>query len=146
MPTYDGVGGAWRNPGAGDIKNLLRQSKTIAVVGLSANPDRASYRVAAYLQSQGYTIIPVNPNADEILGMRTYPDLTAIAERVDIVDVFRKSGAALEITEKAINSRARAVWLQESVVSYEAFKRGESAGLMMVMDRCILREHRRLLS
>ena len=146
MPTYDGVGGAWRNPGADDITKLLRQSKTIAVVGLSADPDRASHRVAMYLQSRGYTIIPVNPKVDEILGKKAYPSVSSIKERVDIVDVFRKSEAVLEITEAAISAGVRAVWLQESVLSYDAFKRGEDAGMLMVMDRCILREHRRLMS
>jgi len=146
MPTYDGVGGVWRNPDVEDIKKLLKQSKTIAVVGLSTNPARASYKVAAYLQSQGYRIIPVNPNADEILGERAYSDLQSIAEQIDIVDVFRRSDEVFEITEKSISIGVRAVWLQESVLSYDAFKRGEKAGMLMVMDRCLLREHRRLMS
>ncbi|HID62752.1 MAG TPA: CoA-binding protein [Anaerolineae bacterium] len=126
-----------------DIKTILEESKTIAVVGLSPNEERDSHRVANYLQSQGYRIIPVNPRADEILGERSYPDLASIPDPIDVVDVFRRSEAVPEIVEGAIKVGAKTVWMQEGVVHEEAAARAREAGLQVVMDRCMLKEHRR---
>jgi predicted CoA-binding protein len=126
-----------------DIKSILEESKTVAVVGLSPREERDSYRVAEYLQSQGYRIIPVNPNADGILGERSYPDLVSIPEPIDVVDVFRRSEAVPGIVEEAIKVGARAVWMQEGVIHEEAAARAREAGLQVVMDRCMMIEHRR---
>ncbi len=126
-----------------DIKNILKESQTIAVVGLSPRAERDSHRVAKYLQSQGYRIIPVNPSADEILGERSYPDLASIPEPIDVVDVFRRSEAVPEIVEEAIKVGARTVWMQEGVIHEEAAARASEAGLQVVMDRCTMKEHRR---
>ena len=130
----------------GDIEKVLKESKTIAVVGLSPNPARPSYGVARYMQQQGYRIIPVNPTVEEVLGERSYPDLASIPERVDVVDIFRRSEDVPTIVEEAIRVGASAVWMQEGVVSEEAAERARQAGLAVVMDRCILKEHKRLLS
>ncbi len=135
----------WQNPSPDKIRELLKRAKTVAVVGLSSNPERASHGVARYLQEHGYHIVPVNPKEAEVLGEKAFPDLKSIPIRVDIVDVFRSADAALSITEEAIAIGAAAVWLQESVVSLDAFNRGEKAGLMMVMDRCMYKEHVRLI-
>ncbi len=128
-----------------DIKSILEESKTVAVVGLSPREERDSHRVAKYLQSQGYRIIPVNPNTDEILGERSYPDLASIPEPIDVVDVFRRSETVPEIVEEAIKVGARTVWMQEGVIHEEAAARAREAGLQVVMDRCIMIEHRRYL-
>lgn len=129
-----------------DVKNMLEYSKVIAVVGLSDKPDRDSYQVAAYLQHQGYKIIPVNPNAVEILGEKAYSDLTAIKESVDIVDIFRKPEAVAEIVDQAIQIKAGAIWMQEGVVNETAAQKASQAGLKVVMNKCILKEHRRLVA
>jgi predicted CoA-binding protein len=129
--------------GANIIKSVLKKSKTVAVVGLSPRPERDSHRVAKYLQGQGYRIIPVNPNADEILGERSYPDLASVPEPIDIVDVFRRSEAVPEIVEEAIKVGARTVWMQQGVIHEEAAARAREAGLQVVMDRCMMVEHRR---
>jgi predicted CoA-binding protein len=126
-----------------DIKSILEESKTVAVVGLSPNEERDSHRVARYLQSQGYRIIPVNPKADEILGERSYPDLASIPEPIDVVDVFRRSEVVPGIVEEAIKVGAKAVWMQEGVIHEEAAARAREAGLQVVMDRCMMVEHRR---
>ncbi|MFB0534940.1 MAG: CoA-binding protein [Anaerolineae bacterium] len=126
-----------------NIKSILEQSKTVAVVGLSPREERDSHRVAKYLQSQGYRIIPVNPNADEILGERSYPDLASVPEPIDVVDVFRRSEAMPEIVEEAIKVGAKTVWMQEGVIHKEAAARAREAGLQVVMDRCMFKEHRR---
>jgi len=128
---------------APNIKNILEESKTVAVVGLSPREERDSHRVAKYLQSQGYRIIPVNPSADEILGERSYPNLTSIPESIDVVDVFRRSEAVPEIVEEAIKVGARTVWMQIGVIHEEAAARAREAGLQVVMDRCMMIEHRR---
>ena len=126
-----------------DIKNILEDSRTVAVVGLSPREERDSHRVAKYLQGQGYRIIPVNPNADEVLGERSYPDLVSIPEPIDVVDVFRRSEAVPEIVEEAIKVGAKTVWMQEGVIHEEAAARAREAGLQVVMDRCTMKEHRR---
>jgi predicted CoA-binding protein len=137
--------GGWANPSPEQIRKFLIEIKTIAVVGLSSNPDRPSNRIGKYLMEEGYRVIPVNPNEPEVLGEKSYSDLKSIPEPVDLVDVFRKSDAALFITEEAIKIGSKGVWLQETVISPEAFRRGVGAGLFMVMDRCIYKEHSRLM-
>ncbi|MGH9858829.1 MAG: CoA-binding protein [Candidatus Acidiferrales bacterium] len=127
------------------VTQLLKSSRTIAVVGLSSRRQRPSYGVAEYLQSAGYRIIPVNPHETEVLGERSYARLEDIAEKVDIVDVFRRSEFVPEIVESAIRIGARAVWMQEGVIHSEAAQRAREAGLVVVMDSCILKEHVRRL-
>ena len=126
------------------IRDAVSNSKVIAVVGLSDKPERASFGVASYLKEQGYKIIPVNPAKEEILGEKSYPGLSAISEPVDIVDVFRKSDAVGPIVEEAILIKAKTVWLQEGVINKEAAQKAADAGLSVVMDRCLLKEHRKL--
>jgi hypothetical protein len=127
------------------IADLLRTARTIAVVGLSPKPYRASYGVSEFLQSVGYRIIPVNPNLREVLGEKAYTRLEDIPEKVDIVDVFRRSEAVPEIVESAIRIGARAVWMQEGVANEESATQARAAGLLVVEDTCILKEHHRLL-
>jgi predicted CoA-binding protein len=129
--------------GADIIKNILEESKTVAVVGLSPREERDSHRVAKYLQRQGYRIIPVNPNAEEVLGERSYPDLSSVPEPIDIVDVFRRSEVVPDIVEEAIKVGVKTVWMQMGVIHEEAAARAREAGLQVVMDRCMMIEHRR---
>lgn len=124
---------------------ILKEFRNIAVVGLSTNPERPSYRIASYLAEQGYNIIPVNPNVQKIMGRKSYPALSSIPEKVDVVQVFRRSEDVIPIVEAAIKIKAKAVWLQEGVVNEEAAARGRGAGLLVVMDKCMLEEHRRLV-
>lgn len=127
---------------AGDpASEILKTSHTIAVVGLSGRQHRPSYGVARYLQSAGYRIIPVNPNETEILGEKCYARLEDIPERVDIVDIFRRSEFVPAIVESAIHIGARGVWMQEGVIHPDAAERARSAGLFVIMDTCILKEH-----
>jgi len=127
-----------------DMEKILKGSRTIAVVGLSPRPERASHSVARYLQAQGYRIIPVNPSVEEVLSERSYPDLASIPETVDVVDIFRRSEHVPLIVEAAIAVGARAVWMQEGVVHEKAAHQAKAAGLLVVMDRCMLVEHGRL--
>jgi predicted CoA-binding protein len=129
---------------AGEI--LLRSGKTIAVVGLSSRRSRPSYGVSEYMQSQGYRIIPVNPHETEVLGERSWPSLEAIPEHVDIVDIFRRSEYVPEVVDAAIRIGAKGVWMQEGVINDEAAAKARAAGLEVVMDRCILKEHRKMLT
>ena len=124
----------------------MNSSRTIAIVGLSSKPDQPSYRVASYLKEQGYKMIPVNPAEKEILGERCYPDLTSIPESIDVVDIFRRSEKVPPIVEEAIRIGANAVWMQEGVINEEAAARARKAGLMVVMDKCMRKEHRKLRS
>jgi len=126
------------------IAAILHSSRTIAVVGLSGKRYRPSYGVSEYMQKAGYRIIPVNPNESQILGEKCYPDLESIPEAVDIVDIFRRSELVPEIVEAAIRIGAKVIWMQEGVVHEEAAGRAEAAGLTVIMDRCILKDHRRL--
>lgn len=114
------------------------------MVGLSSKPWRPSHGVAEYLQRAGYRVIPVNPNETEVLGEKAYPNLEAVPEKVDIVNVFRRPEFVPEIVEAAIRIGAPAIWMQEGVVNEAAAERARQAGLLVVMDRCILKEHRRL--
>ncbi len=127
------------------VTQLLKSSRTIAVVGLSSRRQRPSYGVAEYLQGAGYRILPVNPHESEVLGERSYARLEDIAEKVDIVDVFRRSEFVPEIVESAIRIGAQAVWMQEGVIHAGAAQRARDAGLIVVMDTCILKEHVRRL-
>ena len=129
------------------IREILEKSKVIAVVGLSPKSDRPSHRVGAYLKNQGYRIIPVRPAADEILGEKAYSSLKAIPQdiQVDVVDVFRKSEDVPPIVEQAIEIGAKAIWLQEGIVNEEAAQKARAAGLKVVMDLCMLKDHKRFM-
>ena len=129
---------------ADPLTELLRSSKTIAVVGLSSRVLRPSHGVAQYLQAVGYRIIPVNPGESEVLGEKAYAALEDIPVPVDIVDIFRRTDAVPDIVESAIKIGAKVVWMQEDVIHEAAAERGRAAGLAVVMDRCILKEHRKL--
>jgi predicted CoA-binding protein len=120
---------------------MLKRARTIAVVGLSSKRHRPSYGVAEYLQSAGYRIIPVNPNEREVLGEKCYPRLEDVSEKVDIVDIFRRSETVPGVIESAIRIGAKAVWMQEGVIHSEAAERARRAGLTVVMDLCIRKEH-----
>ncbi len=126
-------------------ENLLRNARTIAVVGLSNRRSRPSYGVSEYMQSKGYRIIPVNPNETEVLGEKVWASLEEIPERVDIVDIFRRSECVPEIVDAAIRIGAKGIWMQEGVVHDEAAGKARAAGLEVVMDRCILKEHRKMI-
>ncbi len=127
------------------VLELLKRAKTIAVVGLSDNASRPSYGVSAYLQSKGYRVVPVNPRLTEVLGERAYPSLSEAAkeEQIDIVDVFRTSDAVPAIVDEMLALGIPSLWLQESVVHPEAAEKAREAGVVVVMDKCILKEHRR---
>jgi uncharacterized protein len=126
------------------ISNVLDTARTIAVVGLSGKRFRPSYGVAEYMKRSGYRIIPVNPHETEVLGERCYPDLDAVPGTIDIVDIFRRAEFVPSIVEAAIRKGAKAIWMQEGVIHEDAARRAVEAGLVVVMDRCILKEHRRL--
>ena len=130
-----------------DIKKILSNSKTVAVVGISPNEDRPSYIVASYLKSKGYQIIPVRPDGEQILGEKVYHSLTEIPKEIDVevVDIFRKSEDVPPIVDEAIQRGAKAVWMQEGIIHKEAGEKAEKAGLKVVMDRCLKKEHQRLL-
>lgn len=125
-------------------EKILKTYRKVAVVGLSPKPDRPSHQVASYLKEQGYRIIPVNTYAKEILGEACYTSLSSIPEPVDVVDIFRRPEAVLPIVEEAIKLGAKAVWMQEGVINEEAASLAKGAGLLVVMDRCMLKEHRKL--
>jgi predicted CoA-binding protein len=127
------------------LRSLLQRSRTIAVVGISVKPDRPSHEVAHYLQRAGYTIIPVNPAYDEVLGLKCYPSLHEVPGKIDIVDVFRKPAEVMPVVAEAIAVGAACVWLQLGVVAPEAAARAAAAGLKVVSDRCTKIEHRRLV-
>jgi|ERR1700719_158747 len=124
------------------ITDLLERTKTIAVVGLSNDPWRASHGVSAYMQSQGYRIIPVNPQIESSLGERAYPSLLDVPEKIDLVNIFRRPEFVEEIVDQAIQLKVPAVWMQEDVIHENAAEKARQAGILVVMDRCILKEHR----
>lgn len=124
------------------IGQLLTRTKTIAVVGLSSSPFRPSFGVAQYMQSRGYRIIPVNPNESTVLGEKTYASLSEIPEKIDLVDVFRRPEFVPEIVEETIRLKIPSLWLQEGVIHEAAAQKARDAGISVVMDRCILKEHR----
>lgn len=129
----------------GNPAEILRSAHTIAVIGLSSKRYRPSFGVAEYLQGAGYRVIPVNPFEEAVLGEKAYTDLAQVRDRIDIVDIFRRPEFVPEIVETAIRLGARAIWMQEGVVHEEAAAKARAAGLAVVMDRCILKEHRRML-
>jgi len=127
------------------LKEILLSTKTIAVVGLSSNPEKESYRIASYLKDQGYRIIPVNPTATEILGEKAYPDLVSVPEKIDVVEIFRKSEDVPPVVDEAIKAGAGVVWMQEGIVNEEAAQKAREAGVQVVMDTCMRVSHRRLI-
>lgn len=128
------------NPGREKISQILSEANTIAIVGLSPTPERASHGVAKALQEFGYRIIPVRPKADKILGERAYPDLKSLPEKPDIVDVFRASEHVPEIVDDCIELGVKVLWLQEGVVNIPAAQKARANGIAVVMDRCIYKE------
>jgi uncharacterized protein len=129
-------------PQSDPITDLLRHSKTIAVVGLSDNPMRPSHGVSAYMQEHGYRIIPVNPQIAECLGEKSYASLSDVLEKIDIVNIFRRPEYVEELVEQAIRLKVPAIWMQEDVIHESAAEKARKAGVFVVMDRCILKEHR----
>jgi hypothetical protein len=133
------------HPDDREMRALLETCRTVAVVGLSPKPDRDSHRVAAYLKAQGYKIIPVHPKAREILGEKVYARLAEIPEPVDVVYIFRRADQVLPFVEAALALKPRAIWLPLGVISSEAAALAQEHGITMIMDRCMMIEHRRLL-
>jgi predicted CoA-binding protein len=126
------------------IAQLLKSAKTIAVVGLSSSPLKPSHGVSAYMQAQGYRIIPVNPEISSVLGEKAYPSLKAVPEKIDIVNIFRRPENVPPVVDEAIELRVPAIWMQETVIHEQAAEKARKAGIFVVMDSCILKEHRRL--
>ena len=126
-------------------EDILKKYHNVAVVGVSANPKRPSCRVAEYLTRHGYNVIPVNPGVKEILGKTSYPDLSSIPEPVDVVDIFRKPADVMPIIDEAIKIGAKAIWMQEGITNEAAATRARDAGLLVVMDKCMRKEHLRLI-
>lgn len=131
-----------QNASSAEVRRILETARTIAVVGLSDKPERDSFRVAAYLQSQGYRILPVNPNLTEVLGEPAYGSLREVPVPIDVVDIFRRPEAVPAIVEDAIAVGAKAVWMQDGIVHNAAAEQARAAGLTVVMSKCLLREHR----
>jgi len=127
------------------LKDILLSTKTIASVGLSSNTEKESYWIASYLKEQGYRVIPVNPTATEILGEKAYPDLESVPEKIDVVQVFRKSEDVPPVVDDAIKVGAKVVWMQEGIVNEEAAQKAREASLQVVMDACMRATHRRLI-
>lgn len=126
------------------IRRILEECRTIAVVGISDDPSRASHYVSEYMQKHGYRIIPVNPKLTEVLGEKCYPDLRSVPDKVDLVNVFRRPADCLRPAQDAVAIGAKALWLQLGIANEEARQVAENAGLMVVMDRCIMVEHKRI--
>jgi predicted CoA-binding protein len=129
--------------GTDQIGEVLEKARTIAVVGLSSSPLRPSYGVSAYMQSNGYRIIPVNPTINGALGEKAYPTLKDVPEKIDIVDIFRRPEFVMEVVDQAISLKVPCIWMQEDVINEEAAEKARKAGIFVVMDRCILKEHRK---
>ena len=125
-------------------EKILKEYRAVAIVGASSDPERPSFRVLRYLSKHGYNVIPVNPNEREILGMTCYPNLSSIPEKVEVVDIFRKSEAVMPVVEEAIKIGAKAIWMQEGVINEEAAAKARDAGLLVVMDKCMRKEHQKL--
>jgi predicted CoA-binding protein len=130
------------SPQPDPIADLLKRSKTIAVVGLSNSPLRPSHGVSAYMQTNGYRIIPVNPKIKGALGEKAYPSLLDVPEKIDIVNIFRRSEFVEEVVDQAIQLKVPAIWMQEEVVNEKAAEKARKAGIYVIMDRCILKEHK----
>jgi predicted CoA-binding protein len=122
-------------------EKILKEYRTVAIVGASSDPERPSFRVVRYLSEHGYNVIPVNPNEREILDMTCYPNLSSVPEKVEVVDIFRKSEAVMPIVEEAIKIGAKVVWMQEGVINEEAAAKARDAGLLVVMDKCMRKQH-----
>jgi predicted CoA-binding protein len=122
-------------------EKILKEYRTVAIVGASSDPERPSFRVLRYLSEHGYNVIPVNPNEREILGMTCYPNLGSIPEKVEVVDIFQRSEAVMPVVEEAIKIGAKAVWMQEGVINEEAAAKARDAGLLVVMDKCMRKQH-----
>jgi predicted CoA-binding protein len=138
MPTYHVL--------PKDVEEILTSNKTIAIVGLSPKEDRASNRVAKYLLNQGYKIIPVNPQYPEILGLKSYAKISDIPEEIDVVDIFRKSSAVPEIVDDAIKKGVKVVWMQEGIIHNESAKKVLEAGIKVVMNKCMMKEYKKLMT
>jgi predicted CoA-binding protein len=123
------------------VEDILKNSRTVAMIGLSSNPERPSNIVAKYLKEHGYKIIPVNPNEKTVLRQKSYPDLSSIPEKIDVVDIFRRSEDVLPIVREAIRIGAKAVWMQEGVKNEEAAAVARKAGLKVVMNKCMRKQH-----
>jgi predicted CoA-binding protein len=128
-----------------EMRRILTDAKTVAVVGISDKPDRASYRVADFLAKHGYHILPINPTIDRVLGTPATGSLRDLKQQVDVVDVFRKPEAMMEVVDDAIAIGAKVVWMQEGVINHEAAQRARAAGLQVVMDHCMMKEYHRLI-
>jgi uncharacterized protein len=129
-------------PQSDPILDLLKRAKTIAVVGLSDSPLRPSHGVSAYMQTQGYRIIPVNPRVKVALGEKAYPSLLDVPEKIDLVNIFRRPEFVGEIVDQAIHLKIPAIWMQEEIVNEAAAEKARQAGIFVIMDHCILKEHR----
>ncbi len=129
-------------PNADPIRQLLERAKTIAVVGLSDSPLRPSHGVSAYMQAHGYRIIPVNPTIAEALGEKSYRSLSEVPDKIDIVNIFRRPEFMEEVVDQAIQLRVPAIWMQEGVIHQKAAEKAQRAGIFVLMDICILKEHR----
>jgi len=132
-------------PEPGPEARILRDYRTVAVVGISADEEKASFRVARYLKEQGYRIIPVNPREREVLGERCYPDLCSVPERIEVVDVFRRPRFVPRVVAEAMYAGAKVVWMQEGIVHEAAARRAREAGMEVVMDRCMMKEHKKMI-
>jgi predicted CoA-binding protein len=132
------------NASSEEIIQILRSAKTIAVIGASVKPERPSHWISVYLKKQGYKVIPVNPGLSEILGDKCYKSLSEIPEALDIVDIFREPNAVAAIVEEAIAKKAKVIWMQEGIVHNKAAEKARAAGLKVVMNKCIYKEHARL--
>jgi predicted CoA-binding protein len=135
----------FQNPTDQELVNILKRSKDIAVVGLSSEVTKPSYRVAEYLQSQGYELIPINPNLNSVMGRKAHPSLLETEGNIDIVNVFRRSHELMGIVEQAIQIKAKVIWAQLEIFDEAAAQKAQDAGLIVVMDKCIKIEHERLL-
>jgi predicted CoA-binding protein len=122
-------------------ERILKEYRTVAIVGASSDPERPSFRVLSYLSEHGYNVIPVNPNEREVLGMTCYPNLSSIPEKVEVVDIFRRSEEVMPVVEEAIKIGAKVVWMQEGVINEEAAAKARDAGLLVVMDKCMRKQH-----
>jgi predicted CoA-binding protein len=129
-----------------ELSEILKNTHTIAVVGLSSSPRKVSNGVAAYLMRAGYRVIPVNPHSDEILGEKSYSNLEAIPEAIDVVQIFRPSEQVTPLVEQAIRIKAKVVWMQLGIINAAAAEIARASGLKVVMDRCMRTEHRRLIA
>ena len=123
---------------------ILNQYRVVAMVGASPTPEKPSYRVARYLREHGYRVIPVTPRYPEVLGHTAYPDISSIPDPVEVVDIFRRAEDVMPVVEEAIRARAKVIWMQEGIINEEAARKAREAGLLVVMDRCMRKEHLRL--